>query len=167
MQHRQRLIIAVLCALGGLVLAGCDGQNTFQSSVPRYPVSVTIDTRAGLFVHFTPEALNTYVIADKDGYHYNNQLVQRTVLDAVGYGGVIVYIDINGQYNAWDLACPYCAGRGMRRPCAIDGIYAVCPECSEKYDIGSGTAAPQTGIAREYMLRLPMSYSGGVITVRQ
>ena len=138
-----------------------------MSSVPRYPVNVTIDTRSGSFVHFVPTALNTYVIANAQGYHYNGSLVQRTVLDAIGYGGVLVYIDIMGSYNAFDLACPYCAGRGQLRPCLIDGIWAVCPECGERYDVGSGTAAPQQGIAREPMLRLPIHVNDGVITVRQ
>ena len=163
MQRYRWLIIGMLFAM----LCGCDSHNSFQSSVPRYPINVTIDTRAGVFVHFTPEALNTYVLVDKEGYHYNGQVVQRSVLDAVGYGGVIVYIDINGVYNAWDMACPYCAGRGMRRPCEIDGIYAVCPECGEKYDIGSGTAVPQKGIAKESLLRIQVNNAAGVLTVRQ
>ena len=48
-----------------VLLAACDGLGS-QSSVPRMPVNVTIDTRQGEFVHFTREALNTYVIIDKD-----------------------------------------------------------------------------------------------------
>lgn len=163
MRRSGQLILGLLC----LVLCGCEDSSSFQSSVPRYPVNVTIDTRTGVFVHFVPTALNTYVIVDEEGYHYNGEVVQRSVLDAIGYGGVIVYIDITGQYNAFDLACPYCAARSKRRPCTIDGIYAVCPECGEKYDIGSGTAAPQKGIAKEYLLRIPVNNSGGVLTIRQ
>lgn len=150
-----------------LLCPSCENQNTFQSSVPRYPVNVTIDTRSGVFVHFVPSALNTYVLVDEEGYHYNGQVVQRSVLDAIGYGGVVVYIDINGQYNAFDLACPDCAGRGKRMPCHIDGIHAVCPACGEHYDVGSGTAAPQKGIAKESLLRLPINNAGGQLTIRQ
>lgn len=165
--QRGRRINSFIALLLVFLFPSCEDQNTFQSSVPRYPVNVTIDTRSGVFVHFVPSALNTYVLVDEEGYHYNGQIVQRSVLDAIGYGGVIVYIDINGQYNAFDLACPDCAGRGKRNPCHIDGIYAVCPECGEKYDLGSGSAAPQKGIAKECLLRIPVNNSGGQLTIRQ
>ena len=155
-------IFAALC------LISCKDQNSFQSSVPRYPVSVTINTNSGEFVHFLPTALNSYVLVDAAGYHYNGRVVQPlSVLDAYGYGGVVVYIDINGNYNAFDMACPYCAGRALLRPCLIDGIFAKCPECGEEYDLGSGTAAPQKGVARESLLRLTVSNSAGQIYVRQ
>lgn len=162
MRRFGQLIIGMLC----MALCACEG-TSFQSSVPTYPVSVTIDTRSGIFVHFKPTALNTYVIADKEGYHYNGDLVYRTVLDACGYAGVVVFIDMWGKYNAWDLACPYCAGHGKKRPCNIDGIYAICPECGEEYDLGSGTAVPQKGISREYMRRYNVNDNDGQLLIRQ
>ena len=152
----------VLCTLW----YGCEG-TSFQSSVPRYPVNITIDTRSGVFVHFLPSALNSYVIVDREGYHYNGEIVMRSVMDAYGYGGVVVYIDMAGQYNAWDMACPFCAGKNLKSVCSIDGIFAVCPHCDEHYDLGSGTAVPTKGISREYLLRIPVTNSGGTLTIRQ
>ena len=72
-----------------VLLAACDSIGS-QSSVPRMPVNVTIDTRQGEFVHFTPEALNTYVIIDKDGYHYNGHDIPLPFTGAFGCGGVLV-----------------------------------------------------------------------------
>ena len=165
MGYRLRVIGACLAAL---LLLGCKDRNSMQSSVPRYPVSVTIDTRTGEFVHFQPTATTSYVTVDAAGYHYNGRVVQPlSVLDACGYGGVVVYIDVNSNYNAFDMACPYCAERAKVRPCIIDGIFATCPDCGERYDLGSGTAAPQEGIARESLLRLQVNNSGGQIIVRQ
>jgi len=155
------------CIVIALLLCSCQG-TTFSSSVPRYPVYFNIDTRQGAFVHFIPTAVTSYVLAKDKGLYYNDQLVQpRLDVHAYGYGGVVVYIDIMGNYNAYDLACPYCAGRGMKRSCAVDGIYAVCPECGEQYDLGSGTAVPRNGIARESMLRIPVTNSGGNLIIRQ
>lgn len=162
MQRIGQLIIGIICA----VLCSCEG-TSFNSSVPRYPVNLHIDTRQGVFVHFQPTAINTYVIADKEGYHYNGSLVVRTVLEACGYAGVVVYIDTWSNYNAWDLACPYCAGRGLRRVCEVDGIFARCPDCGEEYDLGSGTAVPTKKISHEYMRRIPLTNSGGVLVIRQ
>ncbi len=161
----RRLVIGLVVLLS---FFGCKDRNSMQSSVPRYPVSVTIDTRTGEFVHFQPTATTSYIFVDAAGYHFNGRVVQPlSVLDAYGYGGVVVYIDVNSNYNAFDMACPYCAGRALLRPCIIDGILAKCPECGEEYDLGSGTAAPQKGIARESLLRLTVNNSGGQIFVRQ
>jgi nitrite reductase/ring-hydroxylating ferredoxin subunit len=152
--------------LAAILVTACKDQNSFQSSVPRYPVSVTINTNSGEFVHFNYPY--SYVLVDAAGYHFNGHVVQPlTVMDAYGYGGVVVYIDVNGTYNAFDMACPYCAGRALLRPCLINGIFAKCPECGEEYDLGSGTAAPQNGVARESLLRLQVNNSGGQIIVRQ
>ena len=110
MRYSKQLILFLLaCAL-------CACEGSFRSNVPMYPVNLKIDTRMGSFVHFKPEAVGTYIIADQEGYHHNGNLVVRTVLDAYGYGGVIVYIDFSNQYNAWDLACPYCAIHGRCAP---------------------------------------------------
>ena len=149
-----------------LLLVSCDG-TSFQSSVPRYPVHVVIDTNSGPYVHFLPTALNSYVLVDKEGYHYNGVTYPLPVTDAYGYGGVVVFVNMFGGYDAYDLACPNCAGKARKSPCMIDGIFATCPHCGEQYDLGSGTAAPQKGIAHEYLLRLTVINSGGRLTIKQ
>ena len=49
----------------------------------------------------------------------------------------------------------------------MDGIYAVCPECGEQYDLGSGTAVPTKGIAHETLRRLNIINSDGKLTITQ
>ena len=158
--RRLGLILAVL----GLLTA-CDGVN--NNSVPAYPVRLAIDTKIGAFVNFVPTALNTYVTVDAAGYHYNGNTYPLGALDATGYGGVVVYVNMMGSYDAYDLACPYCALHARRQPCIIDGIFAVCPYCSEQYDLGSGTAFPTQGISKEYMRRLSIINTDGKLTISQ
>ena len=149
-----------------LLLMGCEG-TTFQSSVPAYPVRVTIDTKQGAFVHFLPTSTGSHVVTNRDGYFLDGQFVLPLgVTDAYGYGGVVVVVDLFG-YSAYDLACPYCAARGLCRPCTIDGIYARCAECGEEYDLLSGTAVPQHSISHEALRRLNIINSDGKITVTQ
>lgn len=156
-------IIVVLCAL---LLTGCEG-TTFRSSVPAYPVRVVIDTRLGAFVHFQPSNLYSYLVVNKDGYFLNGTYIQdRAATDAYGYGGVLVYISMNG-YDAYDLACPYCAGQGYCHPCEVDGFYATCPFCGEQYDLASGTAVPQHAIAHETLKPLNVMASDTKIVVTQ
>ena len=159
--HRQLNSIFSLLSL--IFLAGCD---TFNPTVPAYPVDVTIDRQMGDFISFVPENINAYVIVDHEGYHYNGKLVQRlSVLDKYGCAGVVVYIDITKEYRAFDLCCPNCAS--YFQPCQVDGLFAICPRCGEHYDLSSGTAVPQQGIAHESLRRLPLYQSGSKIIVKQ
>ena len=162
----QRLGVIVLCLLSLVLCPSCK-DTTFRSSVPTYPVRFSIDTRVGPFVHFANASQNEYVTLTEDGFRYNGEWVAaRGALDAYGYGGVVVFLGMNG-YNAFDLACPYCAARGSCQSCSIDGIFAVCPHCGEHYDLGSGIAAPQKGISNEYLRRYNLILSDGKITVSQ
>lgn len=154
----------ILWLLLGCLLAGCDGNTTFRSSVPSYPVNIKINTSLGMFVNFVPENIYTYVIADKDGYHFNGQALPRTELDRFGYAGVVVYIDGFGQYGAYDMACPHCVKQNA--PVEIDGMFAVCPTCGEEYDLGGGYATPQKSISNEALRKYSLIVSGGVVTVR-
>ena len=163
MQHHRQLIgfLIVLFAL-----CGCEG-TTFRSSVPAYPVRVVIDTKMGAFVHFKPETTSSFVIANRDGYFLDNKWVtSSSAMDAYGYGGVLVYVSFFG-YNAYDLACPNCAEKGACHPCEVNGGFAVCTTCEEQYDLLSGTAAPQRGIAHEALRKLTLVNSDGRLTITQ
>lgn len=147
------------------MLVGCEN-TTWQSSVPTYPVRATIDTRA-VFIDFTPENTNAYITIDKEGYYENGRFVLPvTVNDAWGYGGLLVYVSMNG-YVAFDQACPNCAAHGKKRPCEMDGIFAVCPECGEQYEVASGYAVPQKGICREALRQYNIVYSEGKLNISQ
>jgi len=163
MRRHWRLIVL---ALSVLVMCACE-DTTFRSSVPAYPVRISIDTRIGQFVHFQPTDLNSNIVVNKGGYFFNgNYVLPFAATDACGYGGVVVFVSMNG-YIAYDLACPHCASKQLCRPCYIDGMYAVCPECSEEYDLTSGYAIPQHGISHEAMRRLDIRDVGGKLTISQ
>lgn len=121
------------------------------------------------FTDFKETSFTDYVIVTPKGYFRKGKTTPvKPLLDdeACGYGGVLTYVTTNG-YEAFDLACPYCAGRGKIRPCEIDGLYAICPDCGEKYDLSAGTAVPLNGLAREPMRKLNVIVSDGKIIVTQ
>ena len=148
-----------------LILVSCE-DTTFRSSVPTYPVNVVINMDLGSFVHFQNQVPGDHIDVLSDGFHYHDELVLPLGVNACGYGGVLVYVSMNG-YDAYDLGCPYCASKGQRTTCTIDGMYAVCPVCGEEYDVASGTAAPQKGLIRETLRRLGLIRSGNTLTVTQ
>lgn len=163
MQYYRQLIF-LFCLIIGLV--SCEG-TTFRSSVPAYPVRVVIDTRQGAFVHFKQETTSSFVIANRNGYFLDNKWVSASsATDAYGYGGVVVFVSFFG-YDAYDLACPNCAEKGACHPCEINGGFAVCTTCEEQYNLLSGSAAPQKGIAREALRKLTLINSDGRLTVTQ
>lgn len=149
-----------------VLLAACDSIGS-QSSVPRMPVNVTIDTRQGEFVHFTHQALNTYVTIDKDGYHYNGHDIPLPFTGAFGCGGVLVYVNMSGEYKAYDLACPYCYTQGRIESCIVNAPFADCPHCGEEYELGLDVAFPTKGIGKECLRSLPHSYVNSVIRIQQ
>ena len=145
-----------------LALCACDTHTTYRSSVPSYPVNIRINTYEGTYVHFVH--IYTYLIVDEKGYHFNGQTMPRKETDRFGYAGVVVYIDGNGNYSAYDMACPNCVSQ--KDPVEVDGMLAICPLCGEEYDLGSGYATPQKGISNEALRRYSLIVSNRVITIR-
>lgn len=147
-----------------LAFCACDTHTTYRSSVPSYPVNIRINTNEGVYVHFVPENIYTFLTVDEEGCHFNGQIDRRLVTDRFGYAGVVVYIDGFGNYSAYDMACPHCVKQD--KPVEVDGMFATCPCCGEEYDLGSGYATPQQGISDEALRRYSLKVSNGVITIR-
>ena len=163
---RQRQLILLLVAL---LLSACE---SFNSSVPAYPVRASIDTRVGAFVHFQPTNTYSYVTINRDGYFFNGQYtLPLGATDAYGYGGILVYVipAVNEQdaYVAYDLACSNCAEHGRCEPCQMNGMFAECPHCGEQYDLSSGGAWPRNGIAHERLRPLDVKNFDGKLTISQ
>ena len=110
-----------------------------------------------MFVNFVPENVTTYLIVNKSGYSLNGTPLALPVTDAYGFAGTVVYIDGFHPYGAYDLCCPHCLLQN--NPCTIDGFFAVCPECGEKYDMYSGNGIPTMGISREPLKQYQAIYT--------
>lgn len=158
----QRLAIYILSLLLFLFTA-CE-DTTFRSSVPYYPVSLKIDTNQDIYVNFKPACITSYVVADKDGYHFNGITRMYSGMGfAYGYAGVVIYITLGSEYMAYDLCCPHCLLQ--HKPVDVDGMFATCPTCGEEYNLDVyGT--PTKGISREALRRYSTLYSNGVLTIR-
>ena len=162
--RRHPLILLVVCTC---LLTACGGTTTFRSSVPTYPIHLEINTNVGMYVHFVPENVGMYLIADAGGIHLNGETQPLTVTDAYGFAGTVVYIDGFHPYGAYDLCCPHCLKRDA--PCTIDGMFAVCPTCGEQYDIYSGNGVPTRAIAKEPLKAYRTTYNAatGKLSVTQ
>ena len=64
-----------------------------------------------------------------------------------GYGGVLIFRDLDGKIRSCDLACPVEASRTVR--VEVNMPFAVCPVCNSKFDLSHGFASPTAGPAKE------------------
>ena len=154
--------ILPLMMLVALVLCACRGQEE-TTSVPSSPVRLTIDLRQGPYVHFVKEAINTYIVVDSKGYHYNGQTYPLKAEDYYGFGGVIIYITTTKEYAAFDLGCPHCLNKAT--PTQVNGIYTICPICGEEYDLSSGIGNPTKGVTNEYLRHYTVSNDNNVLRI--
>lgn len=136
--------------LGLLSFVSC--RQDYQSNVPDYPVSLDIDIERE-YPHFVPAAPCQSLVFDHKRYER----------DYIGYAGVVVWININGEYRAADLCCPKCLNRNHH--VEVNGIDAVCPLCGEAFDL-SLEGFPVHGIADQPLKHYDVSYSGRVLHVR-
>ncbi len=161
MRRYWQQIVALLAII---TLCGCEN-TTFRSSVPTYPVRLSVDTRTGQFVHFVPENVYDFITVDKQGYHYHDYHLALAATDMIGYAGIVIYIDGSGNYTAFDRCCTHCLD--PNHPTIVDGFYATCPVCGEAYDLSWGIANPTKGLSKESLRRYRVINSGGKLTVSQ
>ncbi len=64
-----------------------------------------------------------------------------------GYGGVLIYRDLESKIRSCDLSCPVEASRTTR--VTVNMPFAVCPVCDSKFDLSYGFASPVSGPAKE------------------
>ena len=84
--------------------------------------------------------------------------------ESVGYGGVLVVHNMLGEYQAFDRACPYEVRSNVLVEVDNEILYAVCPVCGTKFDIGTGNGSPN-GASKFYLLRRNVTQSGTKLIV--
>ncbi len=134
-----------------LLLSSCE-DTTYRSSVPSYPVGMKINILAE-YPHLQSTATGEYITFTEPRYP----------TEAVGYAGLLIYVAMDAQYHAYDLACPHCLSR--EDGVTVDGFFAICPLCGEEYDLSFGLAVPTKGISKEALRQYTATYSNGYLTI--
>lgn len=79
----------------------------------------------------------------------------------LGYGGVLIYRDMDEKIHACDLACPVEASRSIL--VNVKMPFATCPSCGSKFDLTFGFAAPCEGPAKETLKQYNAIDNGSAI----
>lgn len=116
------------------MLLSCENTNN-MNPVSYVPVNYTLNITQE-YPHFVVD----------NGYNVMTITKTRFDREYIGYAGLVVWIGMDGQYHAADLCCPKCLLK--HKPVEVDGIYAICPECEECYDLSYGYANPTKGMTK-------------------
>ena len=82
-----------------------------------------------------------------------------------GFGGVLVVHNILGGFNAFDRTCPYEVSQSITVEVDNEVLYAVCPKCGTKYEIGGGTGAP-SGLSKHGLRQYSVTANGNKLYIR-
>jgi len=144
----QRLLsIAMVC----LLMWACES-NSIVNPVPNYPVSMELNI-LGEYPNFTYSNIGAYLTFTSPRYP----------TERVGYAGLLLFVNFNEAYSAFDLCCPHCLDRNT--PLLVDGIFARCPNCGEEYDLSYGLGSPTKGIAENFLKTYKTSYYNGKLII--
>ena len=138
--------------VGLLVLQFVSCDDTYKSSIPDFPVylDLNLTTTYPTFKN----SYNKYLIFDK----------KINVNDYIGYGGILVYTGFDGEYYAFDLACPY----EVKQNIIVhpnDKGQAICDSCKTVFDISYGIGNPTSGPSKETLRRYKTNLSGDILYI--
>jgi len=122
------------------------------SSIPDYPVRLQLNLTT-TYPTFK-NSVNQFLLFEK----------RRFETDYIGFGGILVYTGFDGEYYAFDMACPYEA-KNTIRAYPNDIGQAICKECGSVFDISYGIGNPSSGPAKEVLKRYKTSISGDVLYI--
>lgn len=132
-------------------IASCD--DSYQSSIPIYPVNLQLSLTS-TYPNFNSP--NQFEVFEKP----------KIVTDRIGFGGIIVYIGLDNNYYAFDMACPYEAKRNILVYPDSTGLAQVkCKTCGSVYDVSFGIGNPIAGPSKELLKRYRVSNQGDFLYV--
>ncbi len=122
----------------------CEDLND-DSSIPDYPVYLKRNLNLEAIALRTMGGVMTFTEAEKTS-------------DALGYGGILVIYGYDGEYHAFDMACPNEVSRTVRvTPNSVG--QCVCDSCGSVFNIGWGIGYRESGPADEGLKRYTVTTS--------
>ena len=160
----MRAVRLLTIAAVGAALAACHSVD--DDRIPYMPVSLSFATQGDWVTYGVGGAVESKRFikpSEPAGFPY-------TTLSATGFGGILLVCDYNGEYRAYDLACPVEVRSSVRINVITNSgePRGECPVCHSTYDVFryggplSGPAAKEgyalthyfvgPGLHGEYML---------------
>ena len=133
---------------------------TFSCDIEENPIP-TASVYLNLDLTFEDRELKT--IPSYKEYTYKN--INTAIGERAGYGGVLVVHNMLGEYKAFDRTCPHEVNPGVTVEVDNEVLYAVCPKCGTKYDIGIGSGSPN-GSSKHSLRQYNVLLNGNKLVVK-
>lgn len=143
MFHLSRKLYSPLLIIF-LLLAGTNACKDEYNSVIPY-----------VYVNFEMNMANKTELIPIGGYYKTNG----------GYGGIIIFHDIDDSYLAFDAACTHEISPSASVATDGSGI-AICPVCKSQYVLFGGSGSPNKGPAIEPLKQYHTSVIGGRLIIK-
>ena len=78
--------------------------------------------------------------------------------EQIGFGGLLIFRDAQGEIFAYDLCCPYEDDKNIRVE-PTDNGKAVCPKCGTVFVTMYGLGSVESGVANQSLQRYNVSKS--------
>ncbi|MBN1820316.1 MAG: hypothetical protein JXR31_15610 [Prolixibacteraceae bacterium] len=136
-QNVGRFLVSLI--FFSLFIPGCE--KIEESVVPSVPFSYTIN------VNLYPEV---------------NITGNSIYIPNIGFGGVIVYCETPGSFNAYDATCTH----EVNKSCKVknEGVTGTCSCCGSEY-IFIGGGFPSSGPAQEGLRQYYTSFVNGMLRI--
>lgn len=140
----------------------CENEKT--SPIP----NVSVDLRLNLTAIYSKfrNSVNDTLIFDPYDNVYNEQPGYGVY--AIGYSGIMVYTDLEGKYQAFDLCCPYEVDARVRVFPNESGE-AICRKCGSKFILyygGAVSQGPSKYPLKKYSTQLTNTAGGEYLLIR-
>ena len=127
--------------------------RSYVASIPNYYVSLQLNLTSTYSTF--KNSVNQYLIFNKP----------VNANDLIGFGGVLVYTGFDGNYYAFDLACPHEAPEQNLKVVPNEEGKAVCETCGTVYNISYGIGDPIEGPSKETLKRYKTSLQGDWLNI--
>lgn len=116
--------------LAGIAAISC--QSVDDHRIPPAPVHISFPTVGDWNVYGVAGALSSRKFIKSDHIPVDFPYADAA---ATGFGGVLLVSDFDGNYRAYDLACPVEAKRDVRIDVDREMNVGECPVCHSTYDV--------------------------------
>ena len=134
-----QLITRLFLPIMLVCLIGC---SSYESDIPVRSV-------------YIKRNINTYNLNSYGSYLYISAASLSP--DEIGYGGILIVHAFDGNYYAFDLACPVEVNENVRIGKPDGSLISKCDSCGERYDLSFGLGTPLNHISKQSLKRYTVS----------
>lgn len=130
--------------------------DEYDNPIPPAPVNLRLEL---MFKDKELKAIPSYK-------EYTDRDINPGIGERRGFGGILVVHTVLGEYKAFDRACPYEVRANITVEVDDDKLYATCPQCGSKYEIGFGTGSRSEGVTTHGLRPYETALSGSMLIVK-